>query len=107
MQLNGTDLRGKGLTVDFTYIWLPTPPDTHQTAGGFAGCNEWHADMPPGGSHLFARLTVTEKICPDDGVMQVEKEFLTSLVAVTEIREEEDTTLTLIGEGVTIKLSRR
>jgi heat shock protein HslJ len=63
--------------------------------------------MPPRASHRFDRLTVTEKVCPDDEVMRVEKEFLTSLVAVTEIREEEDTTVTLIGEGVTIKLSRR
>lgn len=103
-ELNGTDLRGKGLTFEFRKRWFPVPPESDRYAYGFAGCNDWHAEITHHGA--FADLTVTKKICPDEQVMQTERNFLAALAKVTAILQEEDKTVTLAGDGVTIKLSR-
>jgi heat shock protein HslJ len=103
--LNGKDVRGKKLFFEADR----GSPEGNEvpTATGFGGCNEWRAkwESPTDSDEFFLTdLTVTEKACPDEEVMQIEKEYVAALAKVTHYREE-GRTLFLTGDGVDLQLS--
>jgi heat shock protein HslJ len=100
--LNGTNLRGKGLTL----FVEPEGPSSAAFAKGFGGCNDWHSwfDTAGGTDVSFAEFTDTERVCSNQKRMQIEKDYLSALAKVTEFRFEGEM-LSLSGEGVTLRLS--
>ena len=100
--LNGTSLRGKGLTL----FVEPEGASSAAFAKGFGGCNDWHSwfDTAGGTEVSFAQFTDTERVCSNQKRMQIEKDYLSALAKVTEFRFEGEM-LSLSGEGVTLRLS--
>ena len=100
--LNGTSLRGKGLTL----FVEPEGASSAAFAKGFGGCNDWHSwfDTTGGTEVSFAEFTDTERVCSNEQRMQIEKDYLAALAKVKEFRLEGEM-LNLIGDGVTLWLS--
>jgi heat shock protein HslJ len=100
--LNGTNLRGKGLTL----FVEPEGPSSAAFAKGFGGCNDWHSwfDTAGGTDVSFAEFTDTERVCSNQQRMQIEKDYLSALAKVKEFRFEGEM-LSLSGDGVTLRLS--
>jgi hypothetical protein len=100
--LNGTNLRGKGLTL----FVEPEGPSSAAFAKGFGGCNDWHSwfDTPGGTEVSFAEFTDTERVCSNQKRMQLEKDYLSALAKVKDFRFENEM-LSMSGEGVTLQLS--
>ena len=100
--LNGTSLRGKGLTL----FVEPEAPSGAAFAKGFGGCNNWHSwfDTAGGTEVSFAEFTDTERVCSNQQRMQIEKDYLAALAKVKEFRLEGEM-LSLTGDGVTLRLS--
>ena len=100
--LNGTSLRGKGLTL----FVEPEGASSAAFAKGFGVCNDWHSwfDTAGGTEISFAEFTDTERVCSNEQRMQIEKDYLAALAKVKEFRLEGEM-LNLIGDGVTLWLS--
>ena len=100
--LNGTSLRGKGLTL----FVEPEGTSGAAFAKGFGGCNDWHSwfDTAGGTDVSFAEFTDTERVCSNQQRMQIEKDYLAALAKVREFRFEGEM-LSLSGDGVTLRLS--
>ena len=100
--LNGTSLRGKGLTL----FVEPEAPSGAAFAKGFGGCNNWHSWFDTVGETevSFAEFTDTERVCSNQQRMQIERDYLAALAKVKEFRFEGEM-LSLSGEGVTLRLS--
>ena len=100
--LNGTSLRGKGLTL----FVEPERASSAAFAKGFGGCNDWRSwfDMAGETEVSFTEFTDTERVCANQQRMQIEKDFLTALAKVKEFRLEGEM-LSLTGDGVTLRLS--
>ena len=98
--LNGTSLRGKGLTL------FVEPEAASANAKGFGGCNDWHSwfDTAGGTEVSFSEFTDTERVCSNQQRMQIEKDYLAALAKVKDFRLEGET-LSLTREGVTLRLS--
>ena len=98
--LNGTSLRGKGLT-----LFVDAGTSGAAFAKGFGGCNDWHSWFDTAGETevSFAQFTDTERVCSDKR-MQLEKDYLAALAKVKEFQLEGET-LSLTGDGVTLRLS--
>ena len=100
--LNGTSLRGKGLT-----LFVETEGTSSAAfAKGFGGCNDWRSwvDMAEETKVSFTEFTDTERVCANPQRMQIEKDFLAALAKVKEFRLEGEM-LSLTGDGVTLLLS--
>ena len=97
--LNGTSLRGKGLTL------FVESEAASATAKGFGGCNHWQSWFETdGGTEVsFAQFTDSERVCSDKR-MQIEQDYLAALAKVKEFQLEGET-LSLTGDGVTLRLS--
>ena len=100
--LNGTSLRGKGLTL----FVEPEGASKAAFAKGFGGCNDWHSwfDTAGGADVSFAEFTDTGRVCSNKQRMQIEKDFLAALANVKEFRLDGEM-LSLTGRGVTLRLS--
>ena len=99
--LNGTSLRGKGLTL----FVEPEVASGAAFAKGFGGCNNWHSwfDLAEGTEVSFSQFSDSERVCSDKR-MQIEKDYLAALAKVKEFRLEGEM-LSLTGDGVTLRLS--
>ena len=97
--LNGTSLRGKGLTL------FVESEAASANAKGFGGCNDWHSWFETdGGTEVsFVQFSDTERVCSNQQRMQIEKDYLAALAKVKEFRFEGDM-LSLSGDGVTLRL---
>lgn len=100
--LNGTSLRGKGLTL----FVEPEVVSGAAFAKGFGGCNDWQSwfDTAGGTEVSFSQFTDTERVCSNKQRMQIEEDYLAALAKVKEFRLEGET-LSLTGDGVTLRLS--
>ena len=100
--LNGTSLRGKGLTL----FVEPEGPASAAFAKGFGGCNDWHSwfDTVGGTEVSFAQFADTERVCSNNQRMQIERDYLAALAKIKEFRLEGEM-LSLTGDGVTLRLS--
>ena len=100
--LNGTNLRGKGLTL----FVEPDGTSGATFAKGFAGCNDWHSwfDITGGTEVSFAQFADTERVCSNNQRMQIERDYLAALAKIKEFRLEGEM-LSLTGDGVTLRLS--
>jgi heat shock protein HslJ len=54
---------------------------------------------------MLTDLVVTEKICPDEELMQIEREFVSSLAKIGHYSAPETGKLILTGDGVELHLS--
>ena len=100
--LNGTSLRGKGLTL---FVESEVVSGA-AFAKGFGGCNEWRSwfDTVEGTEVSFSNFTDSERDCFNKQRMQIEKDYLAALAKVKEFRLEGEM-LSLTGDGVTLRLS--
>ena len=100
--LNGTSLRGKGLTL----FVEPEGASSAAFAKGFGGCNDWRSwfDMAGDTEVSFTEFTDTERFCSNQQRMQIEKNYLAALAKVKEFQLEGEM-LSLTGDGVTLRLS--
>jgi len=100
--LNGTSLRGKGLTL----FVEPEGASSAAFAKGFGGCNDWRSwfDMAGDTEVSFTEFTDTERVCSNQQRMQIEKDYLAALAKVKEFQLEGGM-LSLTGDGVTLRLS--
>ena len=94
--LNGTSLRGKGLTL----FVEPEVVAGAAFAKGFGGCNDWHSwfDTAEGTEVSFSQFTDGERVYSDKR-MQIEKDYLAALAKVEEFRLEGEM-LSLIGDNI-------
>ena len=71
--LNGTSLRGKGLTL----FVEPEGPSSAAFAKGFGGCNDWRSwfDMAGDTEVSFTEFTATERVCANQQRMQSRRTF--------------------------------
>jgi heat shock protein HslJ len=101
--LNGTSLRGKGLTL---FVFEPEEASGAAFAKGFGGCNDWQSwfDTAGGTEVSFSQFTDTERVCSNKQRMQIEEDYLAALAKVKEFRLEGEM-LSLTGDGVTLRLS--
>ena len=99
--LNGTSLRGKGLTL----FVEPEVVSGAAFAKGFGGCNNWRSwfDTAEGTEVSFSQFSDSERVCSDKR-MQIEKDYLAALAKVKEFRLDGEM-LSLTGDGVTLRLS--
>ena len=99
--LNGTSLRGKGLTL---FVESEVVSGA-AFAKGFGGCNKWRSWFNTDeGKVSFSNFTDSERDCSNKQRMQIEKDYLAALAKVTDFRLEGEM-LSLTGDGVTLRLS--
>jgi heat shock protein HslJ len=98
-ELNGKDVRGKGLT--FLVEGAPG------AASGFGGCNSWQVSYELKEPDRFTLGTIgtTKKLCPEGDIMQLEGEFVSALARVVRWRVA-GLALILSGEGASVQLLR-
>jgi heat shock protein HslJ len=79
---------------------------TENRAGGFAGCNQWFAQVELTSGLRFGGIGATRRACPEPA-MTTEREFLVVLQQ-TRMAEQEGETLRLTGgEAETLATFRR
>ena len=72
-------------------------------AGGFAGCNEFQAEIR-GGDHIFGPVTTTRMMCEDDQ-MKVEDSLLKILDTADLVKRDGETLSITDKEGATAELT--
>lgn len=99
------------VTLDLTltrWVLSDTPPSSVSPtlefpeggrAVGFAGCNQWFAQIDTSNGLSFSAIGMTRRACPEPA-MTLEREFAAKLAATRNATRDGDT-LTLLGEDGT------